>query len=86
MIRTILLSKLQLPENVNLLKNSEKLNQIEIKSDDEVKFSCVVKAVPIAYSINWKRNVRKIRHQSFQSSPKISFYSSYSSVYLDWYL
>ena len=39
-------------------KNSEKLNQIEIKSDDEVKFSCVVKAVPIAYSINWKRNVK----------------------------
>ena len=37
-------------------KNS---NQIEIKSDDKVKFSCVVIAVPIAYSINWKRNVRK---------------------------
>ena len=37
-------------------KNS---NQIEIKSDDKVKFSCVVIAVPIAYSINWKRNVRR---------------------------
>ena len=43
-------------------KKSEKLNKIEIKSDDEVKFSCVVKAVPVAYSINWKRNVKNGRY------------------------
>ena len=46
-------------------KTSKMLNQIEIKSDDEVKLSCVVKAVPIAYSINWKRNVRNSRSTKF---------------------